>query len=177
MQPQWNLLPSGLDVPQAPLLLVHDVYLMLSPCFTLQYRSQLLWRRNWHTIGWRCSLVQHGGVVTAWLMEPWYHCWINWDYMGMPIFIVSQTTCSAYRYVAFYMLWTHDSYFQVVNMPNLCIIDYILGPTGSMHNSSASELSNMAKNPAAWFSDHEWVWGDSAYALQPWCIVPYKKPH
>ncbi|KAF9511869.1 hypothetical protein BS47DRAFT_1281314, partial [Hydnum rufescens UP504] len=65
----------------------------------------------------------------------------------------------------------------VVNMPNLHIIDYVLGPTGSMHDSSAFELSDMAKNPAAWFSDHEWVWGDSAYALRPWCIVPYKKPH
>ncbi|KAF9503365.1 hypothetical protein BS47DRAFT_1402480 [Hydnum rufescens UP504] len=53
---------------------------------------------------------------------------------------------------------------QVVNMPNLRIIDYVLGPTGSMHDS-AFELSDMAKNSAAWFSDHEWVWGDSAYAL------------
>ncbi|KAF9510214.1 hypothetical protein BS47DRAFT_1300463, partial [Hydnum rufescens UP504] len=65
---------------------------------------------------------------------------------------------------------------QVINMPNLHIIDYVLGSTGSMHDTTAFKLSDMAKDPTAWFTNHEWVWADSAYALQPWCI-PYKKPH
>ncbi|KAF9510212.1 hypothetical protein BS47DRAFT_1248739, partial [Hydnum rufescens UP504] len=64
----------------------------------------------------------------------------------------------------------------VINMPNLHIIDYVLGSTGSMHDTTAFKLSDMAKDPTAWFTNHEWVWADSAYALQPWCI-PYKKPH
>jgi DDE superfamily endonuclease len=71
-----------------------------------------------------------------------------------------------------------NSYFtQVINMPSLHIINYVLGPMGSMHDATAFKLSDMAKDPTAWFTDHEWVWADSAYALQPWCIIPYKKPH
>lgn len=26
------------------------------------------------------------------------------------------------------------------------------------------------------FINGEWIWADSAYALEPWCITPYKKP-
>ncbi|KAF9503286.1 hypothetical protein BS47DRAFT_1402561 [Hydnum rufescens UP504] len=70
-----------------------------------------------------------------------------------------------------------EAYFDRYKHANLHIIDYVLGPTGSMHDATAFELSDMAKDPTAWFTDHEWVWADSAYALQPWCIVPYKKPH
>ncbi|KAG2066392.1 hypothetical protein BDR04DRAFT_1160269, partial [Suillus decipiens] len=25
--------------------------------------------------------------------------------------------------------------------------------------------------------DGHWVWADSAYPLEPWCIAPFKKPH
>ncbi|KAF9503289.1 hypothetical protein BS47DRAFT_1310038, partial [Hydnum rufescens UP504] len=64
----------------------------------------------------------------------------------------------------------------VVSMPNLRIIDYVLGPTGSMHDSSSFELSSIAQDPWAWFLEHEWIWADSAYGLAPWCIVPYKRP-
>ncbi|KAF9503372.1 hypothetical protein BS47DRAFT_1369579 [Hydnum rufescens UP504] len=64
----------------------------------------------------------------------------------------------------------------VVSMPNLHIIDYVLGPTGSMHDSSSFELSSITQDPQAWFLGHEWIWADSAYGVAPWCIVPYKQP-
>ncbi|GAW01816.1 DDE family endonuclease [Lentinula edodes] len=44
---------------------------------------------------------------------------------------------------------------QLITLPNLRIIDYrqhLLGPG-------------------------EWIWADSAYPIEAWCVIPYKKPH
>ncbi|KAG2055851.1 hypothetical protein BDR06DRAFT_1044727 [Suillus hirtellus] len=51
---------------------------------------------------------------------------------------------------------------QVVIMPhNLMIVDYSLGQPGKHANL---------------LPDDHWVWADSAYPLEPWCIPPFKKP-
>ena len=39
--------------------------------------------------------------------------------------------------------------------------------------SPGSEAYPMAKKL---FTSDEWLWADSAYALDSWCITPYKKP-
>ncbi|KAF9502760.1 hypothetical protein BS47DRAFT_1284980, partial [Hydnum rufescens UP504] len=35
---------------------------------------------------------------------------------------------------------------------------------------------SISKDPAHWFAHGEFMWADSGYALQPWCVVPFKKP-
>src|SRR5260221_6233842 len=69
-------------------------------------------------------------------------------------------------------IFTHGSLnllvLQLITLPNLCIIDYVLHPPGSVHNSMAFKESGQL------FCDGEWLWANSAYALLPWCIVPYK---
>ncbi|KAG2074561.1 hypothetical protein BDR04DRAFT_1173058 [Suillus decipiens] len=52
---------------------------------------------------------------------------------------------------------------QTVILPhNLLIVDYALGHP---------------RNHADLLPDGHWVWADSAYPLEPWCIAPFKKPH
>src|SRR5258708_26942469 len=71
-------------------------------------------------------------------------------------------------------IFTHGSLnllvLQLITLPNLHIINYVLGPPGSVHNSMAFKESGQL------FHDGEWLWANSAYALLPWCIVPYKQP-
>ncbi|KAG2335780.1 hypothetical protein BDR05DRAFT_978902 [Suillus weaverae] len=51
---------------------------------------------------------------------------------------------------------------QAAVMPhNLIIVDYALGHPGSHE---------------ALLPDDHWIWADSAYPLEKWCIVPFKKP-
>jgi len=45
---------------------------------------------------------------------------------------------------------------QIVSLPNLQIIDFSFGHTGSTHDSSAWEEL---------MEENEWVWADSAYAV------------
>ncbi|KAF7312741.1 DDE Tnp4 domain-containing protein [Mycena indigotica] len=65
---------------------------------------------------------------------------------------------------------------QLINLPNLRIVDYVIGPVGSMHNASAFAESRVSQNRAELLAPGEWIWADSAYMLVPWCITPYKKP-
>src|SRR5258708_7982391 len=69
-----------------------------------------------------------------------------------------------------------NNYTQLVTLPNLRIIDYVLGPPGSVHNSMAFKESHVWKESDQLFHDGEWLWADSAYGLTPWCVVLYKKP-
>ncbi|KIJ20708.1 hypothetical protein PAXINDRAFT_66806, partial [Paxillus involutus ATCC 200175] len=42
--------------------------------------------------------------------------------------------------------------------------------------SSAFQRTRVACSPESFFNENEWVWADSAYSSQTWCVVPFKKP-
>lgn len=72
---------------------------------------------------------------------------------------------------------TYDKVFKVVIYPhNLRIVDYTIGVPGSLHDSTTFQNSRLANSPGDFFGPNEWLWADSAYSCQPWCIVPFKKP-
>src|SRR6266436_3256873 len=89
----------------------------------------------------------------------------------------SRTTHSVLLYVPRSILLSLLMHpLQLVTLPNLCIIDYVLGPPGSVHDSTAFKESCVWKESDQLFCDGEWLWADSAYGLTLWCVVPYKKP-
>jgi len=59
---------------------------------------------------------------------------------------------------------------------NLRIVDYVIGVPGSLHDSTAFQHSQIVESPNQFFGENEWIWADSAYSCQPWCIVPFKRP-
>ncbi|KAE9396664.1 hypothetical protein BT96DRAFT_958144 [Gymnopus androsaceus JB14] len=63
---------------------------------------------------------------------------------------------------------------QIVNLPNLQIIDFGYSHTGSTHNATAWEGTRIATNHEDLLEEGEWIWADSAYPS--WVISPYKKP-
>ncbi|KAG2740584.1 hypothetical protein P692DRAFT_201667912, partial [Suillus brevipes Sb2] len=81
--------------------------------------------------------------------------------------------------------WYGESYFnrkcnyslniQIVSLPNLRIIDFSYGHTGSTHDSTAWDDTRLCQEHDTLLDDEEFVWADSAYPLQTWVIVPYKK--
>ena len=65
--------------------------------------------------------------------------------------------------------------FQLVIMPHdLRIVDYGLGHPGSVHDAHAFQGTRMARNPKALIPHDHWIWADSAYPTQCWCVVPFK---
>ncbi|KAG2076609.1 hypothetical protein BDR04DRAFT_1132814 [Suillus decipiens] len=67
---------------------------------------------------------------------------------------------------------------QAVILPhNLLIVDYSLGHPGSVHDAFAFRSTCLYEEHADLLPDGHWVWADSAYPLEPWCIAPFKKPH
>ncbi|EIN09279.1 hypothetical protein PUNSTDRAFT_134436 [Punctularia strigosozonata HHB-11173 SS5] len=64
----------------------------------------------------------------------------------------------------------------VVSTPDLQIIDYGFGYTGSTHDSTAWEKTCIYKEHSTLLEDNEWVWADSAYPISSWTVAPYKKP-
>jgi hypothetical protein len=66
---------------------------------------------------------------------------------------------------------------KVVVFPhNLRIVDYVIGVPGSLHDSTAFQNTRIACFPHQFFQQNEWLWADSAYGCQPWCMVPFKRP-
>ena len=59
---------------------------------------------------------------------------------------------------------------------NLRIADYAIGLPGSIHDASAFQKTRVARHPEEFFNNNEWLWADSAYASQTWCVTPFKKP-
>jgi len=60
-------------------------------------------------------------------------------------------------------------------MPHdLCIVDYGLGHPGSVHDAYTFQGTQMAKNPDQAIPEDHWIWADSVYPTQTWCIVPFK---
>jgi hypothetical protein len=65
---------------------------------------------------------------------------------------------------------------KVVSLPNLRIIDFSYGHTGSTHDSTAWTHTRLAKDHEHLMEPGEWVWADSAYPVDVWIVSPYKKP-
>ena len=59
---------------------------------------------------------------------------------------------------------------------SLCIVDYSIGHTGSIHDSWAFRNTLIYQKYEDIFAPGEWVWADAAYLVDTWCITPFKKP-
>ncbi|KIK20258.1 hypothetical protein PISMIDRAFT_106137 [Pisolithus microcarpus 441] len=67
--------------------------------------------------------------------------------------------------------------FKLVVMPhNLQIVDYGLGHPGSVHDAYAFQATKVACESNTAIPEGHWMWADSAYPLEPWCISPFKRP-
>ena len=61
---------------------------------------------------------------------------------------------------------------QLVTLPNICIIDYVIGHCGSAYDLTVFHDSRTYHNSGHLFNENEWM-----YTLDNWCITPYKRPH
>ncbi|KAF8547206.1 hypothetical protein OG21DRAFT_1479528 [Imleria badia] len=59
---------------------------------------------------------------------------------------------------------TYSMNFQV------CTVDYYC----SVHDTHAFLGTCIVQNPEGMISEEHWIWADSAYPIQTWCIVPFK---
>ncbi len=112
-----------------------------------------------------------GDPVFAWLMAHSFLLHLNLDTLGSSSLIISPIIPLVLWYVPIFMHGSPELILlQLITLPNLRIIDYVLGPPGSVHDSTAFKESGQL------FCDGEWLWADSAYTLLLWCMVPYKRP-
>jgi len=82
--------------------------------------------------------------------------------------------------------WYAEAYFdrksnyslniQIISLPNLRIVDFSYGFTGSTHDATAWLETKVVKDHEAIFEPGEFIWADSAYPIQTWVVAPYKKP-
>jgi len=54
---------------------------------------------------------------------------------------------------------------EIVSLPDLQIIDFAYGHTGSTHDATAWEQTRLAKEHGTLLGEGEWVWADSAYPV------------
>jgi len=66
---------------------------------------------------------------------------------------------------------------QLVTLPDsLLIVDYGLGHTGSAHDSMAFRSTRTFKEHKQLLAPSEWIWSNSAYPAETWCVAPFRKP-
>ncbi|KAE9402089.1 hypothetical protein BT96DRAFT_765550, partial [Gymnopus androsaceus JB14] len=64
--------------------------------------------------------------------------------------------------------------FQIINLPNLRIINFSYGYTGSTHDATAWEQTAFAKDRSVFLEGNEFIWADSAYPIEDWLVAPYR---
>ena len=82
--------------------------------------------------------------------------------------------------------WYGDTWFdrksnysmnvQIINTPNLKIIDYASGFVGSRHDTHCFAATRLAQEHDQLLAEDEWVWADVGFPIETWCMIPYKKP-
>lgn len=66
---------------------------------------------------------------------------------------------------------------QLVTLPDsLLIVDYSIVYTGSVHDSWSIQSTRVFKEHDQIFAPGEWLWADSTYPTETWCLSPFKKP-
>ncbi|KIK79880.1 hypothetical protein PAXRUDRAFT_160090, partial [Paxillus rubicundulus Ve08.2h10] len=66
---------------------------------------------------------------------------------------------------------------QMVILPhNLLIADCGIGFPRTVHDAYAFEYTRTSREHVGLLGDWHWIWADSAYPSEPWCVVPFKKP-
>ena len=55
-------------------------------------------------------------------------------------------------------------------------MDYTVGHTGSVHDALAFRATRIFKEHARILAPGEWIWADSAYPAETWCVPPFRRP-
>lgn len=81
---------------------------------------------------------------------------------------VNATILSISKYVLYDLCNSRPYLYnlQVISLPNLRIIDFGYGFTGSTHDSTAWEETRMVKEREIWMKEGEFIWADSAYPVR-----------
>src|SRR5260221_9106062 len=140
--PLWMLLHSG----QAVVLGLSSTPLIASRAFccsmTRPFDGPMQTRSKKHQTGWRACPVMPGDPVFVWLMAHSFLLHLNLDTLGSSSLIISPIIPSVLQYVPIFMHGSPELILlQLITLPNLCIIDYVLGPPGSIHDSTAFKES------------------------------------
>ncbi|KAF7311727.1 DDE Tnp4 domain-containing protein [Mycena indigotica] len=82
--------------------------------------------------------------------------------------------------------WFGPSYFdrkmnysmnlQVINLPNLQIVDIGYGYVGSTHDATAWTGTRVYQELDKLLLSGEFIWGDAAYPISRWLTAPFKSP-
>lgn len=75
-----------------------------------------------------------------------------------------------YSYKSEYSLKT-----QIICNKNKKIIHVLTGICGSVHDATIFKKCDVYRNPQKYLSGLEYIAGDSAYPLSPFCLTPYKR--
>ncbi|KAF9016344.1 hypothetical protein BDZ89DRAFT_961982 [Hymenopellis radicata] len=100
----------------------------------------------------------------------WRHGWLMVDGSLIPLY----ARPGLYGNVYFDRKSNYSINLQVVNLPDLRIVDFSLGLPGSQHDATAWMDTRVYKEHEQLFEEGEWIWADSAYPLRDWCQAPYK---
>jgi DDE superfamily endonuclease len=63
-------------------------------------------------------------------------------------------------------LYLQNVHLQIVSLPNLRIVDFGYGHTGSAHDSTAWDETHLAREHTTILEGDEFVWADSAYPVE-----------
>ena len=154
------------------LLHLHDMVIHFDPAnHADDYEEKELakaWVESRSCPAWRNGFLCVDGTTFNLFQKPGYHGEGFYDH---------KSCYSLSNQVCFNLFSIHfNLYFlQIVILPhNLKIVDYTIGVPGSIHDASAFQRNWIARHPEQFLNNGEWIWADSAYPAQTWCVTPFK---
>ncbi|KIJ93235.1 hypothetical protein K443DRAFT_125668 [Laccaria amethystina LaAM-08-1] len=109
--------------------------------------------------------------VEANSFPAWHKGWLMVDGTLIPMFQCPHHFGSAY----FDRKSNYSENVQIINTPDLHIIDYDIGLPGSQHDATAWKHMHLPQEHQQLLKDGGFVWADSAYPVRTWSQAPYKE--
>jgi len=126
--------------------------------------------------GWNGGWCMIDGTLVPLYSKPHYFGERFFDRKSN--YSVNVQVCNKYAFNCCYsyMIRVAKRNLQIINTPDLRIIDYSVGFIGSTPDATAWKNTRLAKDHESLLEHDEWCWADSGYPIEPWLITPYTAP-
>jgi hypothetical protein len=120
------------------------------------------WVQSHSCKAWRDGWCMVDGTLVALFDRPF---WFGESYFDRKCNYSLNIQVRVSKFILLFRTMNDSLNSQVVSLPNLRIIDFGYGYTGSTHDSMAWEGTRLAQEHTTLLEDGEFIWADSAYTV------------
>ena len=148
----------------------HDEFIKIPASDSEDMEISRKWVEERSCRGWRNGVFAADGSTINLFQKPSIYGETFYDQKSS-----YSLNCQVNKMYHCWVITTDSMHQKLVIMPhNLLVADYGLGYPGSVHDAYTFQGTQIAQRADQVLPANHWIWADSAYPSQTWCVVPFK---